>query len=93
MVDYPSYTSLVLPICVALPVWYWLRRQPKSTLPHPPGPKGYPLIGNALDFPRGIPLWEGLASMAKQYGGICHVCQYSRLHLTSFDHRHRRSLP
>lgn len=67
MLGYPSYTTLVLPICVALPIWYWLRR-PKNTIPYPPGPKGYPFIGNVLDFPTGVPLWKGFASMAKQHG-------------------------
>jgi hypothetical protein len=65
-----GYTSLVLPVLFALPAWYWLRERSKSVLPRPPGPKGYPLIGNLLDFPTDTPLWEGLASMAKQHGRI-----------------------
>jgi len=39
----------------------------KSKLPYPPGPKGLPLIGNALDFPRGMPIWEGLGQMAEKH--------------------------
>ena len=39
----------------------------KSKLPYPPGPKGLPLIGNALDFPRGVPIWEGFSQMAETY--------------------------
>lgn len=72
-----SYTALILPFCAALPVWYWLRRRPKNTLPHPPGPKGYPLIGNVLDFPTGVPLWKGFTSMAKQHGATCHFANIS----------------
>jgi len=39
----------------------------KSRLPYPPGPKGLPLIGNILDLPRGMPVWEGFAKMAEMY--------------------------
>jgi len=39
----------------------------KSKLPYPPGPKALPLIGNALDFPRNVPVWEGFSQMAEKY--------------------------
>ena len=64
----PSYTPLVLPLFIAFLVWYWLQKRPKNTLPYPPGPRAYPLIGNLLDFPVSVPLWEGLTNLAKQYG-------------------------
>jgi hypothetical protein len=73
-----SYTVLILPFCVALPVWYWLRRRPKNTLPYPPGPKGYPLIGNILFFLTGAPLWKGFRSMANQHSPTPHLYQYFR---------------
>ena len=63
-----GYVSLVLPLFFALPAWYWLRKRSKSAIPYPPGPKPYPIIGNLLDFPLGVPLWEGLTDVAKQYG-------------------------
>ena len=63
-----SYAPLVLPLFFALPAWNWLRKRSKSAIPYPPGPKPYPIIENLLDSPLGVPLWEGLAEMAKQYG-------------------------
>ena len=73
-----GYAFLILPICVTLPVWYWLRRRSRNTLPYPPGPKGYPLIGNVLDFPTGVPSWEGFMTMAKQHGEINHFTNTPR---------------
>lgn len=64
------YAPFILPLVFALPAWYWLRRRSKGNPPRPPGPKGYPFIGNILDFPTGVPPWEGFTSMAKQYGEI-----------------------
>lgn len=40
-------------------------RQPRLSLP--PGPRGYPLIGNLLDVPRKSP-WEVYNQMAQKYG-------------------------
>lgn len=91
---YSDYTSLTLPVCVALPVWFWLRRRQKNALPHPPGPKGYPLIGNVLDFPTGVPLWRGLATMAKQYGRNSHSFpKFPVASPTPFNHRYGCPLP
>ena len=65
-----GYTTLLLPAFIALLAWYLLQKRSKSALPYPPGPKGYPLIGNLLDFPLGVPLWEGLADLARQHGRL-----------------------
>ncbi|KAF9645502.1 cytochrome P450 [Thelephora ganbajun] len=53
---------VVTAIVLALVRKKWTSRNP----PYPPGPKGYPIIGNLLDFP-GNPIWEGFARMAKEY--------------------------
>jgi hypothetical protein len=42
------------------------RRRSRALL-LPPGPKGYPIIGNVLDIPRGLPLWEATLLL----GGQC----------------------
>ncbi len=45
----------------------WLAR--RSALPLPPGPKGYPLIGNAFDIPHHYP-WLTYAEWARNYGDV-----------------------
>lgn len=39
----------------------------KRNLPYPPGPKGYPIIGNLLDIPTGFQ-WKTYIEWAKKYG-------------------------
>jgi hypothetical protein len=46
-------------------IWRWRRSRRPS---YPPGPKGYPLIGNVLDLPQNVPIWKTFMSLAKQYG-------------------------
>ena len=41
------------------------KKSSTSRFPYPPGPKGYPIIGNLFDFPRNL-VWEGLAKMARE---------------------------
>ncbi|KAH7536711.1 cytochrome P450 84A1 [Ziziphus jujuba] len=56
----------VLFLCV---LYFGLRRG----LPQPPGPKGLPIIGNMLTTPVTDLTHQGLAKLAKQYGGIFHL--------------------
>ena len=43
------------------------RRRRNAKLPYPPGPKGYPVIGNVLDIPQGAQLWTAVIPMAEEY--------------------------
>ena len=57
-------------VTVAIALVVARRRRGSRRPPYPPGPKGYPIIGNMLDFPE-TPVWEGFAKMAKEYGEQC----------------------
>ena len=87
---YVGSTLVVAATVVALAM---LRRQwaSRRTTPYPPGPKGYPIIGNVFDVPKN-PIWEGFAKMAQEYGErfvlLRLVPRCSRLgRLTSMDRR------
>lgn len=48
----------------------FLNRNPKN-LPRPPGPKGYPLIGNLFDMRKGgQPQWVAYDEWFKKYGAL-----------------------
>jgi len=44
------------------------RKWRKPTLPYPPGPKGYPILGNVLDLPQDVPIWESLTLLSNRHG-------------------------
>jgi hypothetical protein len=54
-------------LAVAASLIFLRRRRRNTRLPYPPGPKGYPVIGNVLDIPQDIPLWKAAMSMAGKY--------------------------
>ena len=47
-------------------IWTWQKN--KSRPPYPPGPKGYPVIGNILDVPQDIPVWKTFIDLAQKSG-------------------------
>ncbi|KAK0199220.1 cytochrome P450 [Desarmillaria ectypa] len=62
---------------LALGTFFWvaiciIRRRSRSSLPLPPGPKGYPFIGNLFDVPVERE-WETWARWRKKYGDISSV--------------------
>jgi len=48
----------------------WRRRNNPDRLPLPPGPKGYPIIGNLLGMPTDKP-WQEFDRWSKIYGEFC----------------------
>ncbi|KAM6492078.1 Cytochrome P450 [Amanita muscaria] len=48
-------------------IFYLYRRRKRSILPLPPGPRGYPIIGNALDMPPSA-VWEKYHEWCKELG-------------------------
>lgn len=61
MFDLPVITY---PLLFSIFILILLRRRKKSTLPYPPGPKSYPILGNALDLLLSVPIWETFVSLA-----------------------------
>ena len=59
---YRSLASAILGCVVLVRLTRWTSRPGL-----PPGPKGYPIVGNLLDFPP-THLWEKLGAWGKQYG-------------------------
>jgi len=59
----PALALVVTVVVLAATRKKWGSKRP----PYPPGPKGYPIIGNLFDFPTN-PMWEGFTRMAKEYG-------------------------
>lgn len=56
--------SLVVTAVVA---YVLLSRSNASSIPLPPGPKGYPIIGNLLDMPEEVE-WKKYREWSRQYG-------------------------
>ncbi|KAG5645608.1 hypothetical protein DXG03_005746 [Asterophora parasitica] len=44
----------------------------RRRLPYPPGPKGYPIIGNLLDIPTGFQ-WKEYTEWGKKYGDLMYI--------------------
>ena len=78
----------LLPVAVlaAAVVYRRLRRWGRTRrFPLPPGPKGYPVIGNVLDIPRGVPLWEGILALGRKFGESTTPCSTNVISPTLLD--------
>lgn len=72
LVTYPVYAVLVGTLAYALvaqALWGKSRKRNPKNLPLPPGPKGYPIIGNLLDMPQDKP-WIAYNEWSKTYGAL-----------------------
>ena len=69
--DYQILLASVVAVWCGFWAWskYDMRRRNPSGLPYPPGPKGLPLIGNALDLPRSY-AWLKAIEWRKTYGSF-----------------------
>ncbi|RPD58754.1 cytochrome P450 [Lentinus tigrinus ALCF2SS1-7] len=54
----------------------YLKRR-RNALPLPPGPPGWPIIGNVFDYPQGD-LAEGLFELHKRYGPLVHLSVFGK---------------
>ena len=90
---YVSLASVIIG-CVALARLG--RRRSRSRLP--PGPKGYPIVGNLFDLPP-THVWEKFGEWGKQYGGlsflhprprVIHTLMRGYTHRILCTHRRRR---
>lgn len=61
-------------------LWYLVRVLVTRGNPFPPGPKGYPIIGN-MKLKNQLN-HRGLAELAKQYGGLLHL-QMGKIHIVA----------
>ncbi|KZT36776.1 cytochrome P450 [Sistotremastrum suecicum HHB10207 ss-3] len=63
-----TYTTWILAVLIA-GLLYKLLARPQSHPPYPPGPKGIPILGNALQLPPNK-IWATFAEWAPVYGDI-----------------------
>ncbi|KAG2128053.1 cytochrome P450 [Suillus bovinus] len=69
------FTSVTwLDLCLASAAVYLVKQLSgkKNPAPYPPGPPGWPLVGNIADIPHNK-AWLTLAKWGKKYGDILHV--------------------
>ena len=60
--------SVLYPLLFGVFILAIIRKWKRPSLPYPPGPKGYPILGNALDLTTTVPIWEDITSLANSYG-------------------------
>jgi hypothetical protein len=60
--------SALYPLLFGAFIFALVAKRKKPASPYPPGPKGYPILGNVLDLTMSVPLWEDITSLANRYG-------------------------
>jgi len=66
MIDASVLYSLLLCVFILGLIRKWKR----PALPYPPGPKGYPILGNVLDLRMSAPIWENITSLSNRHGTL-----------------------
>ena len=61
-------SAIIYPLLLFITLFVLVGRRKKPALPYPPGPKGYPILGNVLDLPVNVPSWENFVSLANNHG-------------------------
>ena len=59
------YAAMVAAIIVLVLIWNGQRSGAK--MPFPPGPKGLPFLGNILDIPGDVPIWQTFTTVAEKF--------------------------
>ena len=67
MTNWALYAASLCAAASLVLVWKWRQNRRRSL--YPPGPKGYPLIGNIWDIPQDIPVWQAYIPLAQKFGG------------------------
>jgi len=60
--------SVLYPLVLCTPILILVLNRKKPAVPYPPGPNGYPILGNVLDLPMSVPIWESFTSLAGIHG-------------------------
>ena len=71
----PPYTLSPLDglvLFLGLAIALYLNLSQRNRAPKPPGPKGYPIIGNMLDMPSSFE-WKTFAKWADLYGKLSYL--------------------
>ncbi|KAG6779564.1 hypothetical protein POTOM_015956 [Populus tomentosa] len=72
----PMLFFILVSLSVSIILLIPMRKKP----PYPPGPRGYPIIGNMGMMDQLT--HHGLARLSRQYGGLCHL-QMGGLHVVA----------
>ncbi|TFK48755.1 cytochrome P450 [Heliocybe sulcata] len=64
--------DVILPVLLAAIVSLLVKSLYRPKVPHPPGPKGLPVVGNVLDMPSVHP-WETITKWGRTWGDIVYV--------------------